>query len=275
MRSARMTIWVMLVVCMVSSQATALIEWNDGNTYNVDWQIPEGVRVDYEAPGMETTVNLLNGGQINGNLRAYEDSHINVSGGSVGNIMWAYGNSQIDFSAGSVSQELNAYGNSHIVFSDGWIGKDLNANDNSHIEMSGGVANVGIDARDSGQVHLYGGAVSQYLQARDSGQIFFSGGSVAGDLVADVFGVLTIYGSDFAVDSQPFGYGELTSILGGDSWDESTRHLSGTLANGDQLDNNFYIGHDASIILVPEPSTLLLLGLGGIFLRKRQCNNRD
>lgn len=253
---------------MVSSQATALIEWNDGNTYNVDWQIPEGVRVDYEAPGMETTVNLLNGGQINGGLLAYEDSHINVSGGSVSGLT-ARGNSQIDFSAGSISQHLNAYGNSHIVFSGGWIGEQLNANGDSQIEMSGGAVNAAIEVTDGGQVEIYGGAVGDYIRAMDSGQIFFSGGSVAGDLIADDFGVLTIYGSAFAIDSQPFGYGELASILGGDSWDESTRHLSGTLANGNQLNANFYIGHEGSIVLVPEPATLFLLGLGGLILRRK------
>jgi len=267
MRKRNLTIWVMVVVCMVSSQATALIEWNDGNTYNVNWQIPEDVRVDWEAPGMKTTVNLLNSGQINGYLWAYEDSHINVSGGSV-DTLFAYGRSQIVFSAGSL-QGLSANGNSWVDFSAGSVGNDLNAGGNSHIEMSGGVVNKAIEVYDSGQVQMYGGVVDEYIRAMDSGQIFFSGGSVAGDLVADDFGVLTIYGSDFAIDSQPFGYGELVSILGGASWDESTRHLSGTLANGDQLDNNFYIGHDASIILVPEPATLLLLGLGAMMLRRK------
>lgn len=80
---------------------------------------------------------------------------------------------------------------------------------------------------------------------------------------------LTIYGSDFAFDGQPFGYGELTSILGGSYSNEPSRHLSGTLANGNSIDNDFYIGSDVSIVLTHEPSMLLLLGLGSLMLARR------
>ncbi|MFX1265698.1 MAG: PEP-CTERM sorting domain-containing protein [Promethearchaeota archaeon] len=33
-------------------------------------------------------------------------------------------------------------------------------------------------------------------------------------------------------------------------------------------DNDFYIGYNAIIILVPEPSTLLLLGLAAVMVRR-------
>ena len=202
-------------------------------------------------------------------LQPYEDSRITVSGGSVGELFSVYGNSQIIISAGSL-YGLQALNNSQIVFSGGSISHNLYGYDGSHIEMTGGVVNGQIKVRNEGQMQIYGGFVDGRIWATGLSQIFFSGGAVVDDLVADSFSVLTIYGSDFAVDSQPFGYGELVSILGGDYGDESTRHLSGTLANGDQLDNNFYIGHDASIVLVPEPATLLLLGLGASMLRRRR-----
>ena len=81
---------------------------------------------------------------------------------------------------------------------------------------------------------------------------------------------LTIHGSDFAIDGSPVGLGEITSILGGSYWYEPYRRLTGTVANGDIINNQFRIGNDASIVLVPEPATLLLLTLGVLTLRKKR-----
>ena len=82
--------------------------------------------------------------------------------------------------------------------------------------------------------------------------------------------VITFVGSDFAVDGEAFGYGELSSIWKMGYWGEPSRHLTGMLAGGGLLDNDFYIGGDASIMLVPEPGTVLLLGFGAVMLRRRK-----
>jgi hypothetical protein len=81
---------------------------------------------------------------------------------------------------------------------------------------------------------------------------------------------LTIHGSDFAIDGTPFGFGEITSILGSDCGDEPSRRLTGTLANGDIINSQFQIGNSASIVLVPEPATLLLLGLGAVIMKRKR-----
>ena len=71
--------------------------------------------------------------------------------------------------------------------------------------------------------------------------------------------MIRIFGSDFEVDGQPFGYGELTSILGSIPLLEPTRRLTGTLLSGELIDNDFYIGHNAKIILIPEPASAALV----------------
>lgn len=87
MRTKRMIIWVMvMIVCLVNSKVRAVVDFRDGQTYNIDYSIEDDVRVDYEAPGMQTTVNLLDGGAITSitfdhKLYACEDSIINISGG--------------------------------------------------------------------------------------------------------------------------------------------------------------------------------------------------
>jgi len=40
--------------------------------------------------------------------------------------------------------------------------------------------------------------------------------------------------------------------------------MTGTLASGDIINNQFRIGNTAKIVLIPEPATFLLLGLGGL-----------
>ena len=61
--------------------------------------------------------------------------------------------------------------------------------------------------------------------------------------------------------------------MSGGSWDddETWRRLTGTLDNGGVINNDFKIGGSvASIVLVPEPMSISLLGLGGLMLRKRK-----
>ena len=110
MKNAKMTIWVMVIVFFVcSSHSFGTIHLNDGGTYNIYLAFGEDLWVDYEAPGMQTTVNWLDGAVMSApyNLKAYEDGIINMSGGSVGGSLYTNGRSQIDISGGSIASTLS------------------------------------------------------------------------------------------------------------------------------------------------------------------------
>ncbi len=259
-RSVKMTIWALLMsACLGVLPAFSYggyTYFNDGGTHNIDYLISPHVYVDYEAPGMQTTVNLLAGGSVGQgsgwNLYGYNDCHINVSGGAIGGYLYAFDNSQVDISGGWIGEGLEALDNSQVVFSGGTIGRELHAHGSSQVDISGGTIDFHLYTYDNSQVNISGGTIgSSYLLVENSS-------------------VLSIEGSDFAVDGQLFGYGELSSIYGGSWLDEGWRRLTGTLASGGTIDNDFAIGHDASIVLIPEPATLLLLGLGGLALLRNR-----
>ncbi len=202
-----------VVLSLAGSPALGYVDFDDGLVHDIDYEISDSVRVDYGAPGMETTVNLLASGSMI-SLNTYEDSQINILGGS--------------------------------------------------IEYPGGLS-----AKDSSQVDISGGSIG-YVGALNSSQVDISGGSVAQYLVSTHFAILTIHGSDFVVDGFHFGYGELTSIYGRNPGDDPPRRLTGTLASGEPIDNDFQIGNAAKIVLVPEPATVALLGLGALSLIRRR-----
>ena len=252
----RNTICVMTVVLsLAASPILSVVDFNDGGIHNIDYLINETVRVDYQTPGMQTTVNLLDGGVIIGRdyLVAYENSHVNILGGFLNGGLLAHGSSQVDVSAGVISNDFCAYDSSQVAISGGRLYYDLDACHTSYLVISGGYIGSDLYVSDNSQADILGGFIRSQLDFWDSA-------------------VVTIHGSNFAVDGQAFGYGELTSVFGASPAYEPSRCLTGTLASGEPIDNYFYIGHDAKIILIPDPAMVCLVGLGGLSILRNRKN---
>jgi hypothetical protein len=213
------------------TNSLGVIEFKDGGHYIIDYHVDDDVYVDYETPGMNTRVDLIDGGLIY-ILASYEDSIVNMSGGEVTTDLDGWGRSQVNVNAGIIDRDLNAFGNCILTLSGGYIGRDIGSFGDSVVTVSGG------------DIHsdMWSGGTDTYW---DKSVIIFKG-------------------NNFAINGIPANYGQYYAT------DYATGVLSGNLIDGGTLNNTFYINDGASIVLIPEPGMVLLLGLGGLILRRRK-----
>jgi hypothetical protein len=245
MKNVKMTICLMAAVLfMVTGQGLGgTVYFNDGGTYNINYLILNDVDVS-----LSTTVNWLEDGRVESpfEIQVSSGSKFNMYGGIVGDLQPG-DTSQVTISGGLV-----------------WI---MSVRGSKQVTISGGnIANY-LDINWSSQVVMSGGWVRN-LYAYDNSQTTMSGGAIGESIHLSQQAILTIDGSNFAIDGTPFSSGEITSIFGGGYSNDPFRTLTGVLANGDIINNQFQLGDYAKIVLVPEPATLLLLGLGAAILKK-------
>jgi parallel beta-helix repeat protein len=242
-----------VMASLAGSPLLATTYFNDGQVHNIDYEVEDHVFVDYQAPGMQTTVNMLGGGLITASLRGYEDSRMNILGGAIELDVGAYDRSQLHMSRASVGWSMWIYGGTQANISGGSIGYGMWVADSSQVHISGGSIGERLGGYGSSEGEIRSLTAVFGLEAYGASQVEISGGLINDKFALDDSALITIHGSDFAVDGEPFGYGELTSINGGYWRSEPPRHLTGSLANGQPIDNDFYIGHEARMILVYHP----------------------
>lgn len=288
MKNAQMTIYLSLLgllLSLVSPNVNADIWYEDGLTHNIAGTIIDSVYVRNDFFDNNTTVNIYEGASIiNGYVNVGDDSILNFSGGSIDYRLIGYHNSQINMSGGTIGWRLWANDYCHINLTGGTIESEVRAFDFSEVEISGGTM-WGLSTSGSGKIIFSGGTTSNCF-LNDNSKIIFSGGinqggsSVngnseiifSGGLVGNSHSVsnssrMIFMGTDFAINGVSVGFG----TFGTDGRDRISGHLTGTLANGDLLDTTIIISDNASMILVvPEPTTLLLFGMGGLLMRKRK-----
>lgn len=226
---------LIVVVLAMANIASAAYVLNDGQTHNIDyvvnsWQYGSNLEIWDSSQGDKTTVNILPGADIDGHLDANDNSQVNMSGGSIESFFYAEENSKTNFSGGYIGASLLAYNYSQVYMSGGSIGIDLEAHDNSQITVSGGMFRD-LEAEDNSQIYLSGGVIGRNIGIRDSG-------------------IITIYGYGFAIDGFPVETGTY-GVLPGDV----NRYgiLTGTLQNGDVINNGLYIIETAKVVLAPPP----------------------
>lgn len=197
----------------------------------------------------------------------YNHSTVNMSGGSVGNAGVSFSDdSSFTMSCGN-------------IFGSVWVSEDASAN------ISGGWIQDSLLLRDDVTVTMSGGSFNGRLEARHDTTITMAGGAFGG--ILEVLQNSTIYldGTDFEINGIPLENGDKLSDFGrlvgspGDLvLDYYTGTITGTLANGTVLNNEFKISNIGwfegvgDIIIIPEPCSLALLGLGAIVMCRRKLS---
>ena len=176
----------MAVLCFGASQVMGWTQFNDGITHDVDFEINDDVWVDWEMPGISTTVNWNEGARLANpfKLTTFEDSIMNISGGVVDSGLLINDRTKLNIYSGLVTM-LSVFGNSEVNISGGTIGGNdavvigsgsFAAYDTSIVNVTGGVVNA-LHAENSSKVTVSGGKFGQ-LHAESNNPVDISGGSI-------------------------------------------------------------------------------------------------
>jgi hypothetical protein len=228
------------------------------------------VTTNYETGTLwdSSTANVTEGGDI-ASAYVHNEASLKYSGGGTGNI-YAYNTSSINFSGGGI-EYINANDTSNVnVLTDADMTGAayityLNAYSSSSVNISGSDVYF-LDARNSSTVNASGGFVN-CIYAKDTSNVNVSGGTLQ-SLAAENTSITTFYGQDFVLLND--GEGDDPLWLNGNQL-MGTGTLVGKWSNGESFATDIYY-HDATatILLIPEPASLLLLTLGGIWAVRKK-----
>ncbi|MHC4743797.1 MAG: PEP-CTERM sorting domain-containing protein [Planctomycetota bacterium] len=142
---------------------------------------------------------------------------------------------------------------------------DVDVFENSRFEMTGGAIGDGeLGLHDNSTGHISAGSIADdpswigdFSTLTITGIDFLDALKLAGN--AQVF----IHGANFKLDGAPVGYGPITAPV---------TQLTGDLLYGQINCGIFFQSDTAVLTLVPEPTTLALLAIGALALRRKRSS---
>ena len=253
-----------------------------------------------------SVATIVSGGTVQ-DMSAYNSSTVDISGGAVSGYLDGYNDSNISLSSGSAyvfninnQSEMNITGGSIgsggyvndfgvLSMSDGTFSHPagyINAEDDSRVYISGGAINGTIHPLDNSEVNITGGTIGT-IQPNYFGTVNFEGGICNNEINARGSSTVNISGGlinrlrlsetptiNFYATEYHLGSG--LTLSGNKLYGEG--FLSGEWADGIRwtidIDQTLPSPNpDITLHLVepiPEPATLLLLGLGTLALRRKR-----
>jgi hypothetical protein len=248
------------------------VYFNDGQYHKIDYVLDAQVFVDKDAPGVGTQVELVDGGGIApgqgyGSIYAYNDSQVTVSGGEMGWTLAAIDRSKVSLTGGYLGCEFSSSSSNTAYMSGGSVRAVVAYGDGS-FDVSGGTVRWGFETQGSTGAVITGGSIAR-INCLDRSHIEIFGGDILGHIYAgyysDASSLITVYGSNFAVNGQPVSMGEYAS-----SYCSHSGLVTGILADSSVLNTSFELNGSADILFIPEPATMILLGLGSLTLLKQR-----
>ena len=280
-----------LIVLIVSGQARADLVRSDGQYHIIDTYIADNltvfgyIRVD--EPWRNTTVDIVANGDIDGDVTIGSLGIVNLAGGSIqGNLNSDGDLGNINISSGTVLGSIEVTGVTplHILSTDiggnvyyGISSEDFSITDSiidgdittaavnpsnwNDVLISNTVVNGMLRSVVAPKMTVSGSLLQSGIQASSFSYFSIVDSGITGDVIADAYAIIRIEGESFQVDGLDFTHGILSSFGSG--------NVTGLANSGQLIDFDFSIIDNAEIILIPEPTALILFGIGSLFLKKR------
>ena len=260
MKYRTILVGIILFLSFGNQRVLGVLYVDDGQEHTIDHAWDAYVWVDYQNPGAGTSLNIVPGGMIS-RLTAYEDSVIRINGGSI----QKPSGSDLPDSSG-----IQGHDNSQITMNSGHVHGCFDASDSSRVTIHSGSISDRLSLGGNAQAEVHYVHTAR-LVSRWNSHLNFYDGWVSWQILADHTGTIILHGYDFMIDGNPVDYGPLVSINGNLYYEEPVRHITG-FTNSGEISADLYIGRGAQVILapIPEPCMLLLLGFGGLLIRKRR-----
>lgn len=157
---------------------------------------------------------------------------------------------------------------------DGTVGGGFNASRYSSTLIDGGVICGSFLARNDSSVIIQSGTIKGLLKASDRSSITICGGNILDRIESEYNAMIYLDGSGFEINGQKLSYGDSLKSFANNPGNPffAVGNITGTLADGSDLDNEFLITLASStgdIIIIPEPLTIILVGFGSLFIRTK------
>ena len=165
---------------------------------------------------------------------------------------------------GDSLNDVFAYNDASVLMGGGQV-NHLDLLNTSSFEMTAGTLSGQVSVWEQSELTILDGQINASLQGSNNSIINLYGGEITDWIYAEELGIINIYGYDFAYE--PLGGSRNGGQLTG-RW-----AYGGTFALSfvDNIDlGSTYDDHVVLHEFIPEPTTLLLLGMGGLMLRKRK-----
>ena len=267
---SRLRLSIVSVLLVAFSAESRAITFADGLSHIID--AANSFPLESVIVQNATTVEMVSGGAVgtllgtSSTLTVFDTSVVNISGGAVGGKLIMRSNSTATVSGGTFGTGLRTFERSTANISGGTVKMETRAFEDSSIEISGGAHTI-LLTEDQSIMNLIGGIVTQELRSFDASVMNVSGGSVSGDARASGGSVINISGGTF--DGNLLAFDNASLIIKGFGFNfpigdlvATQGTLTGFLNDGTPVDNFFARVSTATITLVPEPSTALLLASG-------------